>query len=290
MKFKIFVIVFVTLLLAVSYSMSAQNVRTTKDTIYVVKTYNGGEFRGRIIEKNSKELTIETFDRGKITIPMYEIEKIDIELNNTRFSRRSNDYSKYQNLGDNYFINKNAFSLPDGESYIAFSYMGPDFQFGVTDNFDIGIFTSWIAMPLIFNADYSIELNEDVHLGLGSYIGALAWTELDGIFYMPNVNLTFGTRDNNLNFKLGYAGFNFENENFGGMVFGIGALKQLNAKWTFTVDSMVFFDENFGGFIVPGLRYYTHSGSAFQFGFGGLFYEKGLFPAPIPFVQYMWNL
>lgn len=281
MKFKIFVIVFVTLLIAVSYSMSAQNVRTTKDTIYVVKTYNGGEFIGQIVNDNSKELTISTLDRGEITIPKYEIKEIIKQKKNSIYRADDKYYQYVSTFGKNYFLTKNAFSLPENEIFLTFNYILPDLQYGVTDNFDVGIMTSIFAVPLVFNADYTIDANETVHIGLGSYIGFMSWAELNSLILLPNMKFTFGSIENNISFMGGYAYASVVDESISGAIFSVGAAKRLSKKWSFVFESVFGVEDGLSGYIIPSIRYYSDWGN-WQFGFSGVFHNSEVFPLPVP--------
>jgi hypothetical protein len=38
------------------------------------------------------------------------------------------------------------------------SLWGPDFEFGIAENFSVGVMTTWLAYPLVGTAKYSIPL------------------------------------------------------------------------------------------------------------------------------------
>ena len=70
-----------TLVFCLIFSMSlgaqdfeyADTTSTKKSTIY---TLDGGQFVGKVIKNNDKEVVIETLNIGKVTIPKYQISEI----------------------------------------------------------------------------------------------------------------------------------------------------------------------------------------------------------------------
>jgi len=70
-------LLFFALFLSIANIANGQ-VDTTKTTskLYIITTNTGGEFIGKIISHDAKEILIETQDRGQVFIPKFEIKEI----------------------------------------------------------------------------------------------------------------------------------------------------------------------------------------------------------------------
>lgn len=256
------------------------------DDEYFIKTFSGGEFKGKIIKDDSKEVTIVTEDRGKMTIPKYEIDEI---------SKVSEYVSKTDKLASIYVFNKSAISIPKGESYISFNFFGPDFNYGISDNFDIGLTTSWVAQPILLTFKGTINLSDNAKLALGSSVGFLSWTDFDEMLLAPFATLTFGSSRKNISFSGGMLfGESFDLDISGSNpLFKVCGVRSMSDKWDFVFDSFVapITDTDATvGFIIPSFRIYSRSNNAFQFGFGAIFSSETSGALPYPSIQWIWNI
>jgi len=71
---KNFIIVTLLALMFLLGNNAIAQIDTTKITtnkIFIIITYDGGEFIGKIIFQDAKEVIIETIDRGQVSIPKY---------------------------------------------------------------------------------------------------------------------------------------------------------------------------------------------------------------------------
>lgn len=260
----------------------------TDSTLYIVSTYNGGQFIGYITKHDSRELTLHTSDRGEVTIPKYEIESIK-KLTSKDFNR-AGSYVPDQIFATRYFLTTNALPIEKGESYALYNLWGPEFQFGVADNFSVGVMTSWIAFPIVFTAKYSIELNEKNSIGIG-FLGAHSLWYTGQINFgaaLPFGSYTYGTRKTNISLSAGYAYVYAEGESGNAPILSVAGMAYLNKNVTFVFDSFIFpsvAGSNLSLFI-PGLRFQKKDKTAFQFGFM-VASSQGIFaPIPIPFVSW----
>jgi len=176
---------------------NGQNATDTTSLRYKVIKQNGVAFVGKILSQDAREVLIETKDMGLIYIPKHEIREIseiktgEKGTNGELFSTR-------------YFLTTNGFPIKKGDNYVQWNLFGPDFQFGIADNLGVGIMTSWLGMPIIGTAKYSVALGKNIHGGLGFLGGTGSWAYPKYGLVLPFGFLTLGTRSNNINFSAGY--------------------------------------------------------------------------------------
>ncbi len=115
--------------------------------IVVITTNSGGEFVGIILFQDAKEVLIETKDRGKVSIPKYEIQKMR-EVSRGQLNANG-EFISEDIFATRYFFTTNGLPLEKGESYMLYTILGPEIHFGVAKNLTIGIMTSWIGIPII---------------------------------------------------------------------------------------------------------------------------------------------
>jgi hypothetical protein len=263
---------------------------------FVISSFNGGVFVGTIIKNDDKEVTIETRDLGKITIPKFQIKEIK-QLDGSNFTA-SGDYQPNQVFATRYFGTTNALSIKKGESYVKYTLIGPDIQFGVADNVTVGIITSWIAVPLIVTIKSVHELTEESSFGYGVLIGNMGWPSLINdlgfnLGVLPFATYTKGNRRRNINFALGYGQVWAVNNSGGAVIGSIGGIVQIGKKASFVFDSIVFGSTlaDFGFLLTPGLRFQKKDDAAFQFGFSFVASRTGINPLqiiPVPIPRFAW--
>ena len=261
---------------------------TTLNKVYVVETYDGGEFVGALVYQDDKEVTIETEDRGRVTIPKYQIKTMK-ELKGGEFSL-GGKYIPESAFASRYFLTTNGIPIEKGDSYILWNLYGPEFQFGVAKNFSVGIMTTWLAVPIIGTAKYSIRLGENASLGIGTLLGTGSWTALSYGGVLPYGSLTFGDKRRNINLSGGYGAI-FGNGNLEGRaLLSVGGMTQVGKKVSLVFDSFILPRVEGGlaggALLIPGLRFQGQPDRAFQFGFAGLVVNGNLIPFPIPVVQW----
>lgn len=206
---------FITLLLF-GITMTAQVTPTdsseTSDTFVVTKN-DGTEYIGTIISDDGREVLIDTKALGKIYLPKSDIKSIvKIEDANAIV------HGEYQAAGPfttRYAFTTNALPIVKGENYAMINLYGPEVHFAVTDNFSIGIMSSWIASPFILALKYSFKTSESkVNFSLGTLMGTSGYLNtFRGYGGLHWFNVTCGDRKNNITFSAGYAYFQAGNEN-----------------------------------------------------------------------------
>ena len=192
----------VMLLLFSQVVMTAQDHNDTDQQVkYIIIKNDNSQFIGEIISQDVREVIIRTEKLGDIAIPKHEIKEIR-ELGAEEFRRGT--FVGPGMFTTRYFLTTNGLPVLKGESYIQWNLFGPDFQFGVADNFGVGVMTSWIAMPIIGTAKYSRQLGENTSFAAGTLLGTGSWAQPDFGIALPYAAITFGGRSHNINFSTGY--------------------------------------------------------------------------------------
>lgn len=197
------------LLIGLSFSVQAQEVAYDSTKLYRVETNDGNEYIGNILERTQTILRIRTVRLGDLTLRIVDIVRIEsIEESQLRAGIHWFDNPQ----ATRYFFQPNGYGLKKGESYyqniwVLFNQV----SVGVTDNFSIGLgmvptflVGETEGMPVWVTPKFSFPMVDDkVNLGLGViYAGALGSGE-GGVGIAYSVS-TFGTKDKNFSFGLGY--------------------------------------------------------------------------------------
>jgi hypothetical protein len=267
----------------------ADTAKAISPKLYIVTTNDGGQFQGKIISQDSKEILIDTKDRGQISIPKYEIKEIK-EIKENELTA-TGEYMPVEVFATRYFITTNGLPIEKRENYILWNLWGPDFEFGIGKNLGVGVMTSWVGVPIIGSIKYSIQLAPKFNMALGGLLGTGSWAEPSFGLALPYVALTFGDRKSNLSFSGGYGSVVYEGESDGRALLSVAGMTKVGKKVSLVFDSFIApKTADLSGFsiYIPGIRLQTESNKTFQFGFGALSFEGEI--TPIPFVQFFRKL
>ncbi len=269
----------------------ADTTKTQPQKLYVITTNDGGQFQGQIISQDAKEVLIETRDRGQISIPKFEIKEIK-EINQSDLTAKGL-YVPTEVFATRYFITTNGLPIEKKDSYILWNLWGPDFEFGVSKNFGMGVMTSWFGVPIIGTLKYSIVLGPKVSMAIGGLLGTGSYAQPTFGLALPYVALTFGDRKSNISFSGGYGAVFFEGDANGRGLLSVAGMTKVAPKVSLVFDSFVA--PKIGDLpgliiLIPGLRLQTEANKTFQFGFGAVSYDGEFAPLPIPFVQFFRKL
>lgn len=295
--------------------------------LYRIVKADGTDFIGYVIKQDEREVLVQLQSGRRIYIPQHvikeivaikygDIDKEGIFVGEDRFATR-------------YFLTTNGLPIKKGEHYIQWNLFGPDFQFGVGENFGVGVMTSWFAIPIIGTAKYSFKLGEKVQGGVGTMLGTSSWAALFGSGGNVGMALPFGTistgsRKSNLAFSSGYGAVWADGDAQGRALFSLAGMVRLSPKLSFVFDSFIMargktetisqtytqyvynsttgmydpvqvtetYQDPKPGFalFVPGLRWHQSEKKAFQFGFTGVVFDGEMLQIPIPMVQWYRTL
>ena len=260
-----------------------------KPRLFLITTMGGGKFVGTIISDNSNEVIIKTKERGEVSIPKYEIKSMK-ELKEGQLNK-DGEYVSDPLFATRYFITTNSFPLKKGDNYICWNLFGPELHFGVGEKFGIGVMTSWIGIPIIGTAKYSINLGENVNLGIGALVGTASWASPELFGALSFGTLTLGTRKSNINFSAGYGAISVGNGTDGTALFSVAGAIGNGGKASFVFDSFILpIQSSLIAVVVPGIRIQSNDDRAFQIGFAGIYFDGNALPLPIPMVTWFRRL
>lgn len=315
------------ILLSVS-SAFAQNdslrvTQATDTTLYRIIKADGTDFIGTIIKQDEREVLIQLQNGRTFFIPQHEIK--DIIAIERQSLDKTGAYVGDDRFATRYFLTTNGLPIKKGEHYVQWNLFGPDFQFGVGENFGVGIMTSWMAIPIVGSAKYSFKLSEHVQGGVGTLLGTTSWAAFFGSngnagMALPFATISAGNRKTNFAFSTGYGAVWSGGETQGRALFSIAGMVRISPKLSFVFDSFIMtrgkdrvytylsyqynpstgnYDEvlitdidSRPGFavVIPGLRWHQSEKKAFQFGFTGVVYDGEMLQIPIPMVQWYRTL
>jgi hypothetical protein len=292
----------------------------------IIKNDNS-QYTGEILYQDIREVIIRTEKLGDIAIPKHEIREIR-ELGEGDF--RDGIFIGTDLFTTRYFLTTNGLHVRKGESYVQWSLFGPDFQFGLADNFGVGVMTSWLAIPIIGTAKYSRQLGKNTSFAAGTLLGTGSWAQPDFGIALPFVALTIGGRSHNVNFSTGYGLVFYSTETYnpftdrsttekfreGRLLFSLAGITRISPAISLVFDSFITppgpyqtrteWEYSWGTdnyrevttterssalmIFVPGIRWHTRANAAFQFGFTGAYFDGEFVPVPIPMVQWFRKL
>lgn len=203
-------LVILTLICGLVFVAQAQTDSTVKDsTLYLVTKTDGGEFYGYILKDDGREILLETKTIGKIYISKADIASITKVTDQEILKGGGPSYSDYRVTGPfttRYAFTTNGLPIEQGENYALIQLYGPEVHFALTDNFSLGIMSSWIASPIGLAAKYSVYSTEKVQIALGTIIASSGYLyNAEGYGGLHWATLSLGDRKANLSISAGYA-------------------------------------------------------------------------------------
>ncbi|GAA5219677.1 hypothetical protein [Membranihabitans marinus] len=294
-------ILFILTLLFLAATSFAQNdtIAVDTNTYRIIKT-DGGEFIGKILSEDPREILLLVNGQRKIYIPQHLIlEKIVLKQSDLS---PSGQYIGEDKFATRYFITTNGLALKKDDHYIQWNLYGPSFQFGLNNNWGMGIMTSWLGIPLIGTIKKSWEVNEKTQIALGGLIGTGSWAAYDIGGGLPFATLSLGDRSKNIAISGGYGMIWEKGSIHGRGLSSIAGMIKVSTKISLVFDSFIFYpsqkpkeilpyetntSNQRSGFalFIPGLRWHREEGKAFQFGFTTIFADGRFYPVPIPMIQ-----
>ena len=290
-------------------------------TYRFIKT-DGGEIIGKILSQDARELFVLTNDNREIYIPQHSIKEM-VVVNTSDFNTKG-QFIGEDKFATRYFITTNGLPINKGEHYVQWNFFGPDFQFGLGENFGIGVMTSWVGMPIIGTIKKSWQLNENTQFAAGALLGTGSWALPDWGGALPFGTLSFGDRSKNIAISGGYGAIWQDGDIDGRALTSIAGMIKVSPKISLVFDSFILlsgktktvtdtyldyvynpnndqyeyqtvtntYEDTKPAFalLIPGVRWHLKEGQAFQFGFSGIITDGEVIPMPIPMVQWYRTL
>lgn len=200
------ILLFVLFFLLFCANVQAQNVQDTSTVR--IETTDGNEFIGEIVGQDSLKIYLKTQNLGEISVFKSNIksqEKIKIQqIKDGRLWFENPQSSRY-------FWSPNGYGLKEGEGYYQNIWvLWNQFSYGISDNFSLGggiiplfLFAGG-PTPVFLTPKISIPIEGDrFNIGAGALLGTVLGESESGFGIVYGIS-TFGTRDNNVTFGMGY--------------------------------------------------------------------------------------
>ncbi|UKN03255.1 hypothetical protein K6119_06970 [Paracrocinitomix mangrovi] len=274
--------------------------------VYKVVKQNGMEYVGKILKDDGREVLIVTDDLGMIYLPKSDIRSIrTVEEEEIA----SGNFREVGPFTTRYYFTNNALPITKKEHYAMVHLYGPEVHFALTDNFSLGVMSTWAASPLGLAMKYSFQAGDKVHFSLGTIMLSSGYLfQAKGWGGLHWASMTYGQPGKNINISAGYGyvdlGFNDQHEYETGWnrmdhgpVFSVGGLAPVGKKGSFIFDSMFGIAENrnyevigtipgtnttgeeiilensgtvFSTLFMPGMRFQNKENRAFQIALAGI--------------------
>jgi len=175
-----------------------------KDTMYMITTNDGGEFVGKIISDDSREVVIIDRTKGKLILPKYSIKLMEMVKQSNLVGNMIVHANPHPSR---YLFTPSAIALKRGEGYMNwFYFLIFQMQYGITDNFSMGITTSWILSPTMINLKYTVPVSDELCFAIGGQIGKLTIWD-DNSVALGFASSTIGTAESNVSLNVGYGSY-----------------------------------------------------------------------------------
>ena len=251
-KLLIFLVTFLGFGFVASAQPQQDTVKLTDSTLYKITTSDKSEILGYIIKKDAREVLIKSLDDREFYIPQYSIKSIE-KIDQTKVNARG-EYVGEDKFATRYFLTTNGLPLQKGDNYIQWNLFGPDFQFGLGENFGVGIMTSWFGVPIIGTIKKSFQLNSNTHFALGGLVGTGSWGLPDWGGVLPFATISKGDRSKNIALSggygavwqpvnhYGYLGNGYSKTEVGGRaLMSIAGMVKVSPKLSLVFDSFIVF-------------------------------------------------
>ena len=260
-------VIFFLILIFTFYEAYSQEGNET--ALVRIETNDGNEYTGKIVRQDSARIFLATETLGEIAIRKSNIksqEKLRIE------QIKDGEIWFANPQATRYFWSPNGYGLNKGEGYYQNIWvMWNQFAYGLTDNFSVGgavvplFLFGGAPTPVFGTAKISFPIEkEKINLAAGVIAGTVLGESETGFGILYGLS-TFGSRDNNLSFGLGYG--------FGGgewasaPIINLNGMFRLASRWYFLTENYyINIDEENFAMVSLGARWIIKK-AALDFGF-----------------------
>jgi len=260
-------VIFFLILIFTFYEAYSQEGNET--ALVRIETNDGNEYTGKIVRQDSARIFLATETLGEIAIRKSNIksqEKLRIE------QIKDGEIWFANPQATRYFWSPNGYGLNKGEGYYQNIWvMWNQFAYGLTDNLSIGgavvplFLFGGAPTPVFGTAKISFPIEkEKINLAAGVIAGTVLGESETGFGILYGLS-TFGSRDNNLSFGLGYG--------FGGgewasaPIINLNGMFRLASRWYFLTENYyINIDEENFAMVSLGARWIIKK-AALDFGF-----------------------
>lgn len=205
MKTKVFSFV-VLFVLFLNLRTNAQEIADT--AIVRIVANDGNEYVGEIIARDSAKIYLKTENLGELAIPITDIRSTE-KVNVKQIKKGKLWFDNPQS--SRYFWSPNGYGLKQGEGYYQNIWvLWNQLSYGISDNFSLGAGVIPLFLfaggptPVFLTPKISIPIQENrFNVGAGALLGTVLGESETGFGIVYGL-ATFGTRDDNVTFGLGY--------------------------------------------------------------------------------------
>lgn len=203
MSLALFIFSFISVMCCLPEQAEAQD-----GEFYRVVTTDGNVFIGELVSESESEVVLLTESIGRVTIRRENIRSMT-RIDDSKI--RDGEYWYENPQATRYLFAPNAIGLRKGHGYYQNTWIFfNNVNYGVTKNFSIGggLVPAFLfgtgSTPVWITPKISIPVaNENIHLAAGALIGGVIGESSGGGGLLYGTS-TFGNRDRNLSFGLGY--------------------------------------------------------------------------------------
>jgi hypothetical protein len=187
--------------------VSGQNVKDTSG-LYKISTIDGNDYIGHILYRDSSSVSLSTAKLGKINISTADIRSMEAigagQVRNGKIWQKNTQDVRY-------FFAPSGYGLEKGEAYYQNVWVWYNqFHVGISKNVSIGFGTVPLFLfngaptPIWVIPKVSVPVVKDkFNIGAGALVGYVVGVEKAG-FGIAFGTATFGSRDKNVSFGIGY--------------------------------------------------------------------------------------
>ncbi len=184
-------------------------------SIYIIKTNDGKSIIGKILDENPRETSIKLEDGRTVILPSYIIES---RIKVTKENMVNGKVYAPNPHPSRYFYSPTALPMNKGEFYIQSIYfLTAQLQYGITDNWSLGIATTVAATPMLISTKYSYKIKDNQHVAIGGQIGNLTYAAPKTYLGIGFGCYTYGNAESNITVAGGYSFISEYSEEITGM-------------------------------------------------------------------------
>ena len=205
MRLKNFFFALLLILLAFVPNISSAQSDSVEQKKVLVITTSGVERLGYILSDDGREILLETENLGKIYINKADIVSIT-EITPDEFDEINGDLRLAGPFTTRYYFTTSAMPIKKGEDYAMINLYGPEVHFAVSENFSLGVMSTWIASPFLLAAKYTFPTkDEKLNFGIGTLFGTSGYLNnfrgYGGLYWGM---VTMGSRMNSVTVSAGF--------------------------------------------------------------------------------------
>ena len=194
------------------FSQTSKEIENKNENLVLIVKNDGGEFIGKIISDDGREILVVTKAIGKIFINKSDISsitKVDEGLENKE-NKENKEFRASGPFTTRYYFTTNALPIKKNDNYGLIHLYGPEIHLSVGNKTSIGLMATWIASPIALVLKQQIYSNNNFHVSIGSIIGSSGYIN-QGQTYggLHWGTMTIGNRLSNFSFSAGLAHINW---------------------------------------------------------------------------------